>query len=348
MKIKKRLFGHLAETKDVIEYTIENSSGISISLINYGATLTSVRLPDRTGLPAEITLGFDKLKSYVKPHPFFGGIIGRFANRIAGGCLTIDSKNYSLACNDHGLHHLHGGEYGFHKVFWQAEGFEHDDSTGIVFTYRSIDGEEGYPGNLDVKVSYSLNQIGELKIDYYAETDKATPVNLTNHTYWNLSGAGRGTIKTHLLHLNCSKYLPVNEELIPTGEIEKVRGTPMDFTRAKQVGKDLASVRGGYDHCFLIDRNRTGLTMAARLVEPESGRALEVYTTKPGIQLYSGNFLDGISGRGQEIYNKHGALCLETEYFPDAVHNPQFPDVILRPGECYKHETVYKFIIEGK
>jgi len=344
MRIKERLFGRLAAGKDIIEYTLENSAGMSVSLINYGATIISVRLPDRTGRQAEITLGFDDLKSYVKPHPFFGGIIGRFANRIAGGSFSIETEKYTLACNDHGQHHLHGGEKGFHKVFWTAESFERSDCAGIAFSYLSADGEEGYPGNLAVKVSYSFNQAGELKISYNAESDRATPVNLTNHAYWNLSGAGTGTIKAHLLQLNCSRYLPVDEELVPTGEIADVQGTPMDFTEAKQVGKDLNRVKGGYDHCFIIDRSEPGLTLAARLFEPDSGRGLEVYTTKPGIQLYSGNFLNGICGRGREIYNKHGALCLETEYYPDAVHHPHFPDVILRPGQKYRHETVYRFL----
>jgi aldose 1-epimerase len=344
MKIKERLFGKLTDAKDVIEYTIENSSGVSVSLINYGATITSVKLPDRSGRQAEVTLGFDDLNRYVEFHPFFGGIIGRFGNRIAGGSFTIDGKEYTLARNDHDLHHLHGGVKGFHKVFWNAQCFEEDARAGVTFSYVSEDGEEGYPGTLDVKVHYSFNRAGELRIEYYAETDKASPVNLTNHAYWNLSGAGAGTVTTHLLQLNCSRYLPVNQELVPTGEIADVRGTPMDFTEAKQVGRDLNRVKGGYDHCFIIDRSDSGLVRAARLVDPDSGRALEVYTTKPGIQFYSGNFLDGISGRGQEIYNKHDGLCLETEYYPDAVHHAQFPDVILRPGQKYKHTT--EFLIE--
>ena len=266
-----------------------------------------------------------------------------FSNRIAGGSFAVDTNEYTVARNDHGLHHLHGGVSGFHKVFWNAEGFERDSSAGVTFSYVSVDGEEGYPGTLDVKVRYSFNQAGELRIEYYAETDKATPVNLTNHAYFNLSGAGAGTIAAHLLQLNCGRYLPVNEELVPTGKIEDVQGTPMDFTEAKQIGKDLAKVKGGYDHCFIIDRDSAELSMAARLVEPDSGRALEVYTTKPAIQFYSGNFLDGIPGRKQEVYNKHGGLCLETEYYPDAVHHAHFPDVILRPGQEYKHTTVYKF-----
>jgi aldose 1-epimerase len=346
MKIKQRLFGRLPEEKDVMEYTLENSKGISASLINYGATITSLKQPDRTGRAVEVTLGFDDLKRYIEPHLYFGGTIGRCANRIAGGNLTIDNMDYTLECNDVLPHHVHGGVKSFYKVYWEAETFEREASAGVVFTYRSIDGEEGYPGNVDVKVSFSLNQEGELRIEYEARTDKPTPVNLTNHAYWNLSGAGSGDITSHILQLNCSKYLPVDEVLIPTGEIADVHGTPLDFTEAKKIGKDLHLVKGGYDHCFIIDRSGPGLTRAARLLEPESGRGLEIITTKPAIHFYSGNFLDGIPGRANEMYNKHDGLCLETEYYPDAVHHPQFPDVILKPGQEYKHTTIYKFFAE--
>ncbi len=348
MLSEKKLFGRLDDGREVTLFTLGNSRDLSVSIINYGATITSVRMPERNGKISEITLGFDNLPDYVGQHPFFGGIVGRFGNRIAGGKFSIGGQEYTLACNDHGIHHLHGGERGFYKVLWQAQAFEQNEAAGITLTYHSADGEEGYPGNLEVRVNYSLNENSELRIEYRARTDKPTPVNLTNHAYWNLAGAGCGSIKQHLLRLNCSRYLPVTETLVPTGEINDVKGTPMDFLRGKAVGKELDQVPGGYDHCFIIDRHDSGLAEAARLTEPESGRCLEVLTTKPAIQFYSGNFLDGITGRDGQVFTKHGGLCLETEYYPDAVHHSKFPNVILEPGREYNHVTVYKLSITDR
>jgi aldose 1-epimerase len=345
MQIKQRSFGTMADGRSITEYTIINESNLSVGIINYGAIITSVKMQDRNGKSADITLGFDTLERYAEPQPFLGSVVGRFANRIAGGRFAIDGVQYKLARNDHGIHHLHGGEGGFYKVVWQAEPFVKGDSAGLVLTYMSADGEEGYPGNLAVKVIYSLNQSGELRLEYTAQTDKPTPVNLTNHAYWNLTGAGSGGIENHLLRLNCSRYLPVTETLVPTGEIKDVAGTYMDFKEAKPVGRDLDKVPGGYDHCYIIDRNSDGLAEAARVTDPASGRCLDVFTTKPAIQFYSGNFLNRLQGRNGEVYDKHGGLCLETEYYPDAVNRPEFPDVILRPGQEYRHVTVYKFSI---
>ena len=345
MKITKKLYGTTPNGENINIYTLSNDNKISVEIINYGGTLTSVKMPDKNGKIEEITLGFDSLEGYLSAHPFFGVTVGRFANRIGKGKFELEGREYKLAIND-GENHLHGGIKGFDKVIWQDEALEESDRVGVILKYTSKDGEEGYPGTLQVKVIYSLNKKNELKIEYYAETDKATPVNLTNHTYWNLKGAGSGTIRDHQLTLNCSKFLNGDKGLLPTGEIKDAVDTPMDFTKPKLIGKEIDNVAGGYDHCFVINRGNEKLSFAAKVYEASTGRAMEIYTTKPAIQFYSGNFLDNVKGREGKVFPKHGALCLETEYYPDAVNKPNFPSAILNPGEKYFHETVHKLSVE--
>jgi aldose 1-epimerase len=272
--------------------------------------------------------------------------VGRFANRIAAGEFELDGSRYTLACNEKDRNHLHGGTVGFDKRVWSAEEIRKHDTVAVRFSYTSPDGEEGYPGELRVTVTYSLNEENELTFDYRAETTKPTPINLTNHTYWNLSGPGSGTIYDHLLSLDCSRYLPANEQLIPTGEILPVEGTPLDFRKQKAIGRDIDRLPVGYDHCFVADREGEGLASIAHVFAPASGRGMELSTTKPAIQLYTGNFLDGIHGANGAVFDKHTALCLETELYPDAMNHPEFPSAVLRPGEIYAHTTVHRFFSE--
>lgn len=329
--------------KEIICYTLRNSMGISISIINYGGTITSIESPDRENNINDIVLGFCDFTKYLKHQYYFGATIGRFANRINKGTYYFDKKKYSLACNEKGINHLHGGYKGFNNVVWEVKSYNQVNEAGIVLFYSSEDGEEGYPGNLDVRVKFTLNENNELIIDYHAITDAPTLVNLTNHTYWNLSGAGSGKIFNHELKLNCDQYLPVDQFLIPTGEMREVIDSPMDFTNSKFIGKEIEMIPGGYDHCYLIKPNEHKLKFAAQLYEPKSGRGFELYTTKPAIQFYSGNFLEDIIGANGKLFQKHGGLCLEPEYFPDFINHSNFPNSILLPGEEYNHTTIYRF-----
>jgi aldose 1-epimerase len=344
MDIRRQSYGATAEGEEVELFILENSNGLGARLITYGCILTSVRMPDRSGKIEEITLGFDTLEGYLGRHPYFGALVGRFANRIAGGRFELEGKRYELARNEKDRTHIHGGHRGFDKRLWKAE--EIPGKAGVRFSYTSPDGEEGYPGNLMVTATYTLSENNELAFDYRAQTDKATPVNLTNHAYWNLGAAGSGPIYDHLLRLSCSRYLPVDGQLIPTGEVLPVEGTALDFTTEKRVGRDMGQLPGGYDHCFVADREGAGALPVARLFDPASGRGMEISTTKPAVQLYTGNFLDGLRGAGGKLFQKHGALCLETEYYPDAVNHPEFPSAILYPGELYHHTTVHRFFSE--
>ena len=281
--IKHDLFGKTPEGKQVEIFILNNSKGITATVMALGATLISFKMPDRRGQIKEVTLGYDNLEQYLRGKYYFGATVGRFANRIAGGIFRLDNVEYHLACNENGLNHLHGGNRGFDKVLWEPESWRSRNAVGVSFTYISPDGEEGYPGNLSSKVNYSLSENNELKIEYYAKTDKSTIVNLTNHSYWNLSGTASETILNHELTLKCNKYLPVDNNLIPTGEIRDVCETPMDFTKPKLIGKDIGNTEGGYDHCFVIDSSSKRLKLAAIVCEPKSRRAMEVLTTKPGI-----------------------------------------------------------------
>lgn len=329
----------------VTEYTLTNASGMEVSIINYGGTVTKIMVPDKNGNMGDVVLGFKSIDGYTqKGQPYFGALIGRYGNRIANAKFTLDGKTYTLAANDHG-NTLHGGDKGFDKVMWKAEKI---DDNSLKLTYQSKDGEEGYPGNLNAQVIYTLGNDNSLKIDYTATTDKATPVNLTNHCYFNLSAGKDSTILHHQLQLNADKYTQVNDKLIPIGKNADVKGTPMDFTAAKEIGRDIDKVKGGFDHNWVLNKRSNDLEEAATLYDPSSGRFMEVLTTEPGIQFYSGNFLDGTLEHtmNDQKYVQHGALCLETQHFPDSPNQPSFPNTILRPGKVYRHTSVYKFSVK--
>lgn len=336
-------------------YTLTNHKGMKIEVTNYGAIITSIVVPDRNGKPGDVALGYNRVEDYINAvdKPYFGAVVGRYGNRIAKGQFTIDGETYSLAVNN-GENHLHGGVIGFDKVVWDARLAGTEDWIGLELSYLAKDMEEGYPGNLHVKVTYKLSKhSNELTVDYHATTDKATPVNLTQHTYFNLKGEGEGTILDHELMINAKRYTPVDAGLIPTGEMLEVAGTPFDFTSAKPIGRDIGQDHPqleyglGYDHNFVLDKGDGGLTLAARVHEPTSGRTLEIYTTEPGVQFYCGNFLDGrLKGKSGKPYVHRGGLCLETQHYPDSPNQENFPSTILRPGEEYETTTVFKFSAE--
>lgn len=344
MKLTEQPFG-TARAGEVTKYTIENSQGLSIGLIDYGATLVSVKTPDKNGKVAEITQGFPTLEGYLQRHPYFGSTVGRFCNRIAKGKFSIDGREYTLATNN-GPNHLHGGEEGFDRKLWKAEPFKKADEAGVKFTYVSPDGEEGYPGELTATATYSLNDQNELKFTFEATTDAATHVNLTNHAYWNLAGAGSGTVLDHELTIAAEQYLPVDDTAIPTGELANVSGTPFDFTSPKKIGAQWDELSGdpkGYDHCFVLE-DSSQLHAAATVIEPTSGRVMEIQTTQPGVQFYTGNFLDGSESNGG--FEQNQAFCLETQHFPDAPNQPKFASTLLKPGETFRQTTVHRFRVE--
>ena len=348
MDITKNIFGTLPNGREVEIYTLTNTRGIEARLMTYGATLVSLKVPDREGLLEDITLGFDTLERYPDASPYFGAIVGRYGNRIAKGKFSLDGMEYTLAANN-GENHLHGGNEGFDKKVWAVETYKDKNSVGIKFSCLSPDGEEGYPGNLQCSVTYTLTDNNELKLEYEAVSDKATPINLTHHTYWNLLGQGKGNILGHELLLEADSYTPVDEGLIPTGEIRAVAGTAMDFTTPHPIGGRIADVEGGYDHNFVLTSGGGELTLAAQVYEPSTGRVLEIFTTEPGIQFYSGNFLDGsFPGKGGHAVNKHFGFCLETQHFPDSPNRPDFPSTILRPGERYHSLTIHRFSVKTK
>jgi aldose 1-epimerase len=343
--VTKSDYGRLPDGTPVDVYTLANAHGTFLKVITYGAIITEFQVPDRAGKLGDVVLGYDTLAEYVKGSPYFGAAIGRVGNRIARGHFTLDGKTYTLAINN-GPNHLHGGLKGFDKVVWAAEPAKVSHGVAVVFRYTSADGEEGYPGTLRVKMTYTLTDANELRLDYEATTDKDTPVNLTNHSYWNL--AGRGDILGQVLTLNAARFTPVDDTLIPNGRIEAVAGTPMDFTKAKPIGRDLGKLDTqpqGYDHNFVLNgRLGRGLAPAAEVYDPSTGRVMDVLTDQPGVQFYTGNFLDGtLVGKHGVPYVKHAALCLETQHFPDSVNHPGFPSTILRPGQTYRTATVYRF-----
>ena len=340
MSIVTQPFGSLPGGAPVTRFTLTNSTGIKASVMNYGATLISVEAPDRHGRLAEITLGYDTFAPYRQRHPYLGSICGRVANRIAGGRFTLDGVEYRLAINN-GPNHLHGGLKGFDQALWQAEARDGAEPS-VKFTYLSPDGEENYPGNLRVTVTYSLKRNNELLIAYSATTDKATVVNLTNHVYFNLSGGQSPTIFDHQLTLNADNYTPKMPDCIPTGAIASVAGTPLDFRTPHKLGERISAFTDGYDHNFVL----SGTQPAARAVEPISGRVLEMFTTEPGIQLYTGYYLPGDTGHGGFVHNRFAGFCLEAQHYPDSIHHPQFPTVVLRPGQEYRQETSYRFSAE--
>ena len=352
MTTKVSPFGETPDGQKVELYEFANSRGAKVKIMTLGGIITSVVVPDKRGALGEVTLGFDSLEEYLAGHPYFGAICGRVANRIAKGKFSIDGKNFTVATNN-GPNHLHGGIRGFDKVVWKAQKIEKPGEVGVRLTYRSVDGEEGYPGNLDVEVTYTFNDDNELRVEYAATTDKATTLNLTNHAYWNLADAGKSDILGHRLSLRASHFLPVDEGGIPLGKLAPVQGTPLDFmTEAKTLGERIDKVPGaapgGYDHCYALDEpNKEGApALAARVVEPKSGRTLEILTTEPGVQLYTGNYLDGkLASRGAKFEKRHG-FCLETQHFPDSVNQPNFPSTILMPGEKFHSTTIHRFGVE--
>lgn len=328
-------------------YTLTNSRGIEARITNYGGIVVSLRTPDRGGNLADVVLGFDALDGYLGTHPYLGALIGRYGNRIANGKFTLGGTTYTLATNN-GPNALHGGIKGFDKVLWTAE--PSPGAASLVLTYVSQDGEEGYPGTLSTKVTYTLIDDNALQIDYEATTDKPTVVNLTNHSYFNLKDAGASTILDHEIMIAASRYTPVDATLIPSGEIALVEGTPFDFRTATAIGARIDADHEqikfglGYDHNFVLDRTGGGVVLAAKVYEPTTGRELEVHTTEPGVQFYTGNFLDdSVVGKGEVAYQKRAAFCLETQHFPDSPNHPDFPSTVLAPGQTYRSTTVYKF-----
>jgi aldose 1-epimerase len=346
--MQKEKFGTLPDGREVQRYVLKNRNGVEIHVINYGGIITHLLAPDRNGKVEDIVLGYDSLAGYLKESPFFGAIVGRYGNRIANGKFKLDGKEYTLVQNNNGQH-LHGGTVGFDKVFWDIQENNSSAGNGLRLTYLSKDMEEGYPGNLNVTVDYTLTEENELRIDYKATTDKATVVNLTQHSYFNLSGNGSRDILDHVLKLNADQYVPVTKVLIPTGQLAPVKGTPFDFNTPTPVGARIndrheqLQIAGGYDHCWVLS-DKSNLKDAGLLYDSVSGRTLQVLTTEPGIQFYSGNFLTGtITGKGGVVYKHRYGLCLETEHFPDSPNQSQFPSVVLKPGETYSTQTIYKF-----
>jgi len=341
LSIMKAPFGTV-DQKQVNLYTLTNKNGIVVKITNYGAIITQIWTPDRNGKFGDIVLGYDSLQGYLDKNPYFGAIAGRYANRIAGGKFTLNGTTYQLSKND-GNNHLHGGIKGFDKVVWDATEIHDSSSVGLELSNLSRDGEEGYSGNLNVNVRYLLNDSNELTTVITATTDKDCPVNLCNHTYFNLTTADTNVLG-HILSIVASQLTDVNNELIPTGTMPPVAGTPMDFNTPHEIGARIEEVKGGYDHNYVLAKNPGDLSLAATLLDPKSGREVKIYTTQPGIQFYSGNFLDGsITGKGGKVYQKHYGLCLETQHFPDSPNHPDFPNTILKPGEVYQETTVYHF-----
>ena len=345
--VSREPFGKLADGRAVERFTLTNAHGMEVQAITYGGIITSLKVPDRAGKMADVVLGFDSLDGYLTNAPFFGAIIGRYGNRIAKGQFTLDGHTATLVKNN-GPNHLHGGTKGFDKQLWTAEPVA--GKNAVVFTRTSPDGEEGYPGTLKVRVTYTLTDANALVVDYEATADKATPINLTQHSYFNLAGDGAGDILGHELLINADRYTPVDDTLIPTGELAPVEGTPFDFRKQTAIGarinQDNPQLKNGkgYDHNWVLNRKGAGLSLAARVTEPKSGRTLEVTTTEPGMQFYAGNFLDGmIKGKGGHVYALRTGFCLETQHFPDSPNQPKFPSTILRPGQKNSSQTVFTF-----
>lgn len=350
MSITKSLYGKTKDGHDVELFTLKNSKGITVKITNFGGIITSIEVPDRQGKLEDVILGYDKLESYLEKGPYFGAIVGRHANRIENATFEINGIKYEVAQND-GKNHLHGGIIGFDKALWTSNVINVDNLEGLELTYLSKDGEEGYPGNLNVKVIYTLNEDNGLEINYKAISDKDTVVNLTNHAYFNLAGHASGNVLKHKVCINADKFTVNDEESIPTGEIKSVLGTPMDFRNLTEVGLNINNeydqliFGNGYDHNWVINRNSEGINKAAEVYEENSGRVLEVYTTKPGIQLYTGNFLESTVeiGKGNYTYKKNSGLCLETQYYPNSTTHKHFPSPILKAGSEYNYTTIYKF-----
>ena len=344
--IDKMGFGKTPDGQAVALYVLKNGTTLA-KVMTYGAILTELDVADRNGKPGDVVLGFDSLEGYLGKSPYFGAVVGRVANRIAKGKFTLDGKDYTLAVNN-GPNALHGGLKGFDKVVWKAEEVPCPDGPSVKFSYVSKDGEEGYPGNLSVSVTYTLTADNALRLQYTATTDKATPLNLSNHSYFNLAGPGSGTILHHEVTIAADKYTPVDDTLIPTGALADVKGTPLDFTTATPIGKHIQEIKAdpvGYDHNFVLRSGGSKTPVLAVTVrEPTTGRVMEMSTTEPGVQFYTGNYLDGTTvGKGGTVYKQYQGLCLEAQHFPDSIHHPNFPATVLEPGKTYTQTTVYKF-----
>ena len=349
-QITKEPYGKTADGAAVELYTLTNKNALEARIITYGGRIVSLKTADRSGKMADIVLGFDTLKAYEKENPFFGALVGRYGNRIGKAKFSLNGTEYKLAVNN-GVNHLHGGIKGFDKMVWAAKEIAGEGMVGLELTYLSKDGEENYPGNLQTKVTYTLNDANELKVAYDATTDKDTVVNLTNHTYFNLTGAGEGDILGTELMLNASRFTPVDKGLIPTGVLQPVKDTPFDFMKATAIGARINDEKdeqikfgGGYDHNFVLDKGAGGLTKAAEAFDAKTGRVMELFTTEPGVQFYTGNFLDGsLTGKGGKVYNKRYAFCLETQHYPDSPNKPDFPSTVVKAGGRYQTETMWKF-----
>jgi aldose 1-epimerase len=346
--VTKSEFGKTPDGTPVELYTLKNGR-LTVKVMTYGAIITEIDAPDRTGKEGDIVLGFDTLEGYLGTHPYFGATVGRVANRVAGARFTLGGVDYQLAAND-GPHSLHGGKKGFDKVVWKAEPTGQEGGASVKLAYRSPDGEEGYPGNLSVSVTFTVTDKDELRIEYAATTDKATPINLSNHSYFNLAGRTTEPILDHQVMLAANRYTPVDDRLIPTGRTAPVVGTPLDFTKPTAIGARIQQLKGqpvGYDHNFVLDHGGRSLALAARVYEPRSGRLLEMFTTEPGVQFYTGNFLDGTTkGKDGISYRQYHGFCLEAQHFPDSIHHPNFPSTILEPGRTYTQTTIYKFSVK--
>ena len=343
MQIEKQEFGKSPDGNVVELFTLVNDNGMTAKIMNFGGTLVSLSVPDKVGKLTDVVLGFDSFEEYLKDDKFLGITVGRYANRIGGGKFVLDGAEYHLEKND-GDNHLHGGSQGFHRIIWEALPFSCDAEVGLRLKHFSRDMDSGYPGNLNCTVTYKLTNKNDLFIGYDAKTDKATPVNMTHHSYFNLAGEGNGNILDHLLELRADNYTPVGNDGMVTGAIDPVAGTALDFTTAKPIGRDLAAVPGGYDHNYVLNGAEGKLRLVARVSEPGTGRVMEVLTTKPGVQFYSGNFLtDADIGKAGKHYRQHYGFCLEPQYYPDSPNKANFPSAILKPGELYHHEIVYSF-----
>ncbi|MGE5614614.1 MAG: aldose epimerase family protein [Bacillota bacterium] len=348
MSIEKSLFGKMQDGTEINLYTLKNKNNMSVGIINYGGIIVYINVPDRNGHIDDVNLGYDNLESYIKKGQYFGAIIGRHANRIENAEFEINGKTYRLAKND-GKNHLHGGNRGFDKVVWQAGIVDYEGAQSLELKYLSPDGEENYPGNLDVKVLYTLTDDNAIRIDYFAVSDKDTVVNLTNHAYFNLSGHGSGDILDHQVMIDADYFTVINDECIPTGEIRDVANTPMDLRTLKTIRDGITSNDGqiacgrGYDHNWVLKVTGNKPEKAAEVYDPKTGRVMEVFTTKPGLQFYSGNFMEHTIGKGGSVYDYRGALCLETQYFPNGTKHKHFPSPFLKAGEEYRHTTIYKF-----
>jgi len=344
--VARSVFGQMPDGAEVHLFTLANAAGLEARVMTYGATLVSVKAPDRDGNLDHITLHLDSLDDYVAGHPLFGSVVGRYANRIAGARFTIDGVEYRLTPNA-GPNHIHGGRQGFHKIVFQAESLREEDRGGVRLSHTSPDGHEGYPGTLDTTVTYWLTNDSRLIISYDARTDRPTHLNLTNHAYWNLAGAGSGDVLGHELTLNADRYLPSDDRRMPLGNIEPVEGTPMDFTKPQTIGARVDRVPGqNYDHCYVLNKRPGGLlSLAARVVDPKTGRVMEVHTTQPGVQLYTAKGLSDRLGADGKSYGPYHAFCLETQHYPDSPNRPAFPSTLLRPGETYEEVSIYKFSV---